>query len=105
MNFYRMVQQKLWKRMLLLCSLRNLSFTEIGWYPVSLSCKVSFTVSSVELCNRYACKNLKPTNTNNILTVEFSVLMILSHGHTLGTCLKEKELLWVFLLKMLKPEI
>lgn len=27
MNFYRMVQQKLWKRMLLLCSVRNLSFT------------------------------------------------------------------------------
>lgn len=35
MNFYRMVQQKLWKRMLLLCSLGHLSFTEIAWYPVA----------------------------------------------------------------------
>lgn len=105
MNLCRMAQQKLWKRMLLLCYLRHLSFTEIAQYPVRLTCKVSFTVSSVGLYNGYAWKNLQSTVTNNNLTVEFSVLMILSHCHTLGTCSKEKELLWVFLLKMVKPEI
>lgn len=105
MNLYRMAQQKLWKRMLLLCCLRHLSFTEIAQYPVRLTCKVSFTVSSVGLCNRYTWKNLQSTFTNNILTVEFSVLMILSHWHTLHTYLKDKNLLWVLLSKMVKPVI
>lgn len=65
MNLYRMAQHKLWKRVLLLCCLRHLSFTEIAQYPVRLTCKASFTVSSVGLCNRYAWKNLQSTVTNN----------------------------------------
>lgn len=58
--------------------LEPLSFMEIAHYPVHQTYNISFTVTSVlGLCNRAACKNAPPTPTDNNLTAEFSVLMVL----------------------------
>lgn len=65
--------------------LEHLSFMEIAQYPVHQTYNVSLT--------------------DNNLTVEFSVRMVLHYWFILGTNLTEKQLLQFFLSEMVKPEI
>lgn len=65
--------------------LEHLSFMEIAQYPVHQTYNVSLT--------------------DNNLTVELSVRMVLHYWFILGTNLTEKQLLQFFLSEMVKPEI
>lgn len=65
--------------------LEPMSFMEIAQYPVHQTYNVSLT--------------------DNNLTAEISMRMVLYYWHTLGTSLTEKQLLQFFLSEMVKPEI